>query len=180
MQQRGLQNWNLHGLGFIYYLLMVASPSFEMNWCTHMVSPRSSSDSTRLYLDIFQMCIGHFLLCSLHKPMIGTSKNDANFITAVHTALNSFQNIICTLNYLLIIIMDQLVKLILPQVWLFLIFQSQNQVMLYYLIVKMILIHKRTSEYLGLIFFRLRPSSLSLSYGTTYAKRYYYLWFPRY
>ena len=80
-----------------------------------LVSLRSSSDSTRLYLDIFQMCIGHFLLCSLHKPMIGTSKNDANFITAVHTALNSFQNIICTLNYLLIIIMDQLVKLILPK-----------------------------------------------------------------
>ena len=31
-----------------------------------------SSDSTRLCLDIFQMCIGHFLLCTLHKLMIGT------------------------------------------------------------------------------------------------------------
>ena len=34
-----------------------------------------SSDSTRLCLDIFQMCIGHFLLCTLHKLMIGTENS---------------------------------------------------------------------------------------------------------
>ena len=89
MHRNGISSENHELLDFWQfgtpYNSYISSSSCSQNFdhcVVHMVSPRSSSDSTRLYLDIFQMCIGHFLLCTLHKPMIGTSWNDANFITA--------------------------------------------------------------------------------------------------
>ena len=67
LQQRLLNRWDLTLLLRKWLLLQQQVSLLELH-----LRAEGSSDSTRLCLDIFQMCIGHFLLCTLHKLMIGT------------------------------------------------------------------------------------------------------------
>ena len=70
LQQRLLNRWDLTLLLRKWLLLQQQVSLLELH-----LRAEGSSDSTRLCLDIFQMCIGHFLLCTLHKLMIGTENS---------------------------------------------------------------------------------------------------------
>ena len=70
LQQRLLNRWDLTLLLRKWLLLQQQVSLLALH-----LRAEGSSDSTRLCLDIFQMCIGHFLLCTLHKLMIGTENS---------------------------------------------------------------------------------------------------------